>query len=164
VVGIAGGPEKCAYVVDELGFDACIDHKAHRDAAALTAALRQAAPDGIDGDFENVGGPVLDAVMAHMNDFGRIALCGMIAGYDDQPIPMAHPRLILTARLKVQGFIVSEHMNLWPDALHELGRRVAGGELKYRESVVHGLEAAPAALLGLLEGRNFGKQLVKLVP
>ena len=163
VVGIAGGPDKCAYVVDELGFDACIDYKQHRDVAALTAALRQAAPGGIDGNFENVGGTVLDAVMANMNDFGRIALCGMIAGYDDEPIPMAQPRLILTARLKVQGFIVSEHMNLWPEALKELGQRVASGQLKYRETIAQGLDAAPEAFLGLLKGRNFGKQLVKLV-
>jgi NADPH-dependent curcumin reductase CurA len=162
-VGIAGGPDKCAYVVDELGFDACVDHKAHRDVAALTAALRQAAPGGIDGNFENVGGIVLDAVMANMNDFGRIALCGMISGYDDEPIPMAQPRLILTARLKVQGFIVSEHMNLWPEALKDLGERVASGQLKYRETVAQGLQAAPEAFLGMLKGRNFGKQLVKLV-
>jgi NADPH-dependent curcumin reductase CurA len=163
VVGIAGGPDKCAYVVDQLGFDACIDHKQHRDAASLTAALKQAAPGGIDGNFENVGGMVLDAVMANMNDFGRIALCGMISGYNDEPIPLAQPRLILTARLKVQGFIVSEHMNLWPEALKELGQRVATGQLKYRETVAQGLEAAPTAFLGMLKGRNFGKQLVKLV-
>jgi len=163
VVGIAGGPDKCAYVVDELGFDACIDHRQHRDAASLTAALKDAAPGGIDGNFENVGGTVLDAVMANMNDFGRIALCGMISGYNDEPIPLAQPRLILTARLKLQGFIVSEHMNLWPDALKELGQRVASGQLRYRETIAQGLDAAPEAFLGMLKGRNFGKQLVKLV-
>ena len=163
VVGIAGGPEKCAYVVDELGFDACVDHKQHRDAAALAAALKQAAPGGIDGNFENVGGPVLDAVLANMNDFGRIALCGMIAGYDGRPLPITQPRLLLTARLKLQGFIVSEHPELWPAALHELGQRVASGELKYRESIAQGIERAPQAFLDLLQGKNFGKQLVKLV-
>jgi NADPH-dependent curcumin reductase CurA len=163
VVGIAGGADKCAYVVDELGFDACVDHKQHRDLASLTAALRQAAPNGIDGNFENVGGLVLDAVMATMNDFGRIALCGMISGYNGEPMPMAQPRLILTARLKLQGFIVSEHLNLWPEALKELGQRVASGQLKYRESIAQGLDNAPEAFLGLLKGRNFGKQLVKLV-
>ncbi|MFO1329788.1 MAG: NADP-dependent oxidoreductase [Rubrivivax sp.] len=163
VVGIAGGPDKCACVVDELGFDACIDHRAHADTASLAAALKQAAPQGIDGNFENVGGRVLDAILLHMNDFGRIALCGMISGYEDEPQPLANPRLILTARLKVQGFIVSEHMDLWPPALKELGEGVASGRLKYRETVAQGLENAPEAFLGMLKGRNFGKQLVKLV-
>ena len=163
VVGIAGGAEKCAYTVDELGFDACVDYKQHRDLASLSAALKAAAPKGIDGNFENVGGVVLDAVMANMNDFGRIALCGMISGYNGEPMPMAQPRLILTARLKVQGFIVSEHLNLWPDALKELGQRVASRQLKYRETIADGLANAPEAFLGLLKGRNFGKQLVKLI-
>jgi hypothetical protein len=124
VVGIAGGPEKCAYVTDELGFDACIDHKAQRDLKSLSQALKAACPDGIDGYFENVGGLILDAVMLRMNAFGRIALCGMIAGYNGEPIPMANPQLILVSRLKLQGFIVSEHMALWPQALKELGQRV----------------------------------------
>lgn len=162
-VGIAGGPEKCAYVTDELGFDACVDYKAHRDLRSLAQALKAACPDGIDGCFENVGGVVLDAVMLRMNAFGRIALCGMISGYDGQPIPMANPALILVSRLKLQGFIVSEHMPLWPAALGELGAMVAAGRLKYRESIAQGLASAPEAFLGLLKGRNFGKQLVKLV-
>ena len=162
-VGIAGGPEKCAYVTDELGFDACVDHKAHRDLRSLAQALKAACPDGVDGCFENVGGVVLDAVMLRMNAFGRIALCGMISGYDGQPIPMANPALILVSRLKLQGFIVSEHMPLWPAALGELGAMVAAGRLKYRESIAQGLASAPEAFLGLLRGRNFGKQLVKLV-
>ena len=162
-VGIAGGTEKCAYVVNELGFDACIDHRQHRDAASLGAALAAACPQGIDGDFENVGGIVLDAVMAQMNAFGRIALCGMIAGYEGGAMPLANPALILRSRLKVQGFIVSEHMGLWPQALSELGAAVATGKLKYRETIAQGIEAAPAAFLGLLRGANFGKQLVKLI-
>jgi NADPH-dependent curcumin reductase len=162
-VGIAGGPEKCAYVTDELGFDACIDHKAQRDLKSMSQALKAACPDGIDGYFENVGGLILDAVMLRMNAFGRIAFCGMISGYNGEPIPMANPQLILVSRLKLQGFIVSEHMALWPQALKELGQRVGAGELKYRESIAHGLAAAPEAFLGLLKGRNFGKQLVKLV-
>ena len=162
-VGIAGGAAKCAYVVDTLGFDACIDYKAHRDFDSLAAALDAAAPKGVDGDFENVGGTILDAVMSRMNAFGRIALCGMISGYDGQPIPMARPALLLTQRLKLQGFIVSEHMALWPEALKELGGLVSSGKLKYRESIAAGLENAPQAFLGLLKGRNFGKQLVKLV-
>jgi len=162
-VGIAGGAEKCTYVERELGFDACVDYRPHKDLASLGAALKEACPTGIDGCFENVGGMVLDAVIANMNDFGRIALCGMIAGYDGAPIPMANPSLILRSRLRIEGFIVGEHMEVWPEALKELGGLVASGKLKYRETVAQGLEAAPEAFLGLLKGRNFGKQLVKLV-
>jgi NADPH-dependent curcumin reductase CurA len=163
VVGLAGGADKCAYVSEELGFDACIDYRQHPDLKSMLKALKEAAPNGIDGHFENVGGLILDAVMLRMNAFGRIAFCGMIAGYNGEPIPMANPSLILVSRLKLQGFIVSEHMNLWPQALKELGTMVAAGQLKYRETVAEGLGAAPEAFLGLLKGRNFGKQLVKLV-
>jgi NADPH-dependent curcumin reductase len=162
-VGIAGGPDKCAYVVNELGFDACIDYKQHANAASLSAALKEACPKGIDGYFENVGGMVLDAVLPRMNNFGRIAVCGMIAGYDGAPLPLANPSLILISRLKIEGFIVSEHMEVWPAALAELGALVASGKLRPRESVAQGLEAAPEAFLGLLKGKNFGKQLVKLI-
>ena len=163
VVGIAGGPDKCKYALQELGFDACIDYKLYPDAASLSKALKVACPDGIDGYFESVGGMILDAVLSRMNAFGRIALCGMIAGYDGQPLPMTYPQLILTNRLKIQGFIVSEHMEIWPEALQELGKLVATGKLKPRESVAHGIAAAPAAFLGLLKGKNLGKQLVKLI-
>lgn len=163
VVGIAGGPEKCRFVVEELGFDACVDHRAHGDPASLVAALREACPQGIDGDFENVGGRVLDAVMLNANAFSRVALCGLIAGYGGEDIPMTNPRLILTNRMRIEGFIVSEHPEVWPQALQELGGLVAQGGLKYRESVAQGLEAAPGAFLGMLQGRNFGKQLVRLV-
>ncbi|WP_341911440.1 NADP-dependent oxidoreductase [Polaromonas sp. YR568] len=163
VVGIAGGAEKCKYAVEELGFDACIDYKQYKDAASLSKALKEACPNGIDGYFENVGGMILDAVLTRMNAFGRIALCGMIAGYDGQPLPMTYPQLILTNRLKIQGFIVSEHMEVWPEALKELGTLVATGKLKPRETIAQGIAAAPEAFLGLLKGKNFGKQLVKLV-
>ena len=162
-VGIAGGPEKCAYAVSELGFDACIDYKLHDDAASLSKAVKEHCPDGVDGYFENVGGMVLDAVLPRMNAFGCIALCGMIAGYDGRPMPLTNPALILTSRLKVQGFIVSEHMHVWPDALKELGTLVSTGKLTPRETVAQGLAAAPEAFLGLLKGQNFGKQLVKLI-
>ena len=162
-VGIAGGPEKCRYAVEELGFDACIDYKQHPDLKSLSKALKEACPDGIDGYFENVGGLILDAVMLRMNAFSRIAMCGMIAGYNGAPTPMTNPALILVNRMKVEGFIVSEHMNVWPEALKELGTLVATGKLKYRETVAPGLENAPEAFLGLLKGRNFGKQLVKLI-
>ena len=163
VVGIAGGPEKCKYAQDELHFDACIDYKLHQDAASLSKALKEACPDGIDGHFENVGGMVLDAVLSQMNAFGRIAVCGMIAGYDGKPVPITQPQLILLSRLKLQGFIVSEHPEVWPEALKELGMLVASGKLRPRETVAQGLEAAPEAFLGLLKGKNFGKQLVKLI-
>jgi NADPH-dependent curcumin reductase CurA len=162
-VGIAGGPDKCRYVTEELGFDACVDYKQHQDARSLSAALKEACPQGIDGYFENVGGMVMNAVMLRMNAHGRIALCGMIAGYDGEPIPMTYPQLLLTNRLKLEGFIVSEHMEVWPQALQELGTLVGTGKLRPRESVAEGLEAAPEAFLGMLKGRNFGKQLVKLV-
>jgi NADPH-dependent curcumin reductase CurA len=162
-VGTAGGAEKCRYVVDELGFDACIDYKAHRDPKSLYQALKDATPDGVDGCFENVGGPVLDATLARMNAFGRIALCGMISGYNGEPIPIQQPQLLLLSRLRIEGFIVSEHMEVWPEALKELGTMVATGKLKYRETIAEGIDAAPEAFIGLLKGRNFGKQLVKLV-
>ena len=162
-IGVAGGPEKCGYVVNELGFDACIDYKQHADSKSLYQALKAETPNGIDGHFENVGGAVLDAVLARLNDFGRIALCGMISGYDGKPIPLQNPSLILTSRLRVQGFIVSEHMEVWPEALTELGGATAAGRLKYRETIAEGIEAAPEAFLGLLKGKNFGKQLVKLI-
>jgi NADPH-dependent curcumin reductase CurA len=162
-VGIAGGPDKCAYVTQELGFDACVDYKQHKDLKSLHAALREVTPDGVDGYFENVGGMVLDAVMMRMNAFGRMAFCGMISGYNGEPIPMLNPQLILVSRLKLEGFIVSEHMSDWPEALKELGTMVATGKLKYRESIAQGLPSAPEAFLGLLKGRNFGKQLVQLV-
>jgi NADPH-dependent curcumin reductase CurA len=161
-VGIAGGADKCGYVTRELGFDACVDYKAHRDSKSLYQALKDATPDGVDGCFENVGGTVLDVTLARMNAFGRIALCGMISGYDGQPIPLQQPQLLLQSRLTIEGFIVSEHMDVWPEALKELATMVATGKLKYRETIADGIAAAPGAFLGLLKGRNFGKQLVKL--
>jgi NADPH-dependent curcumin reductase CurA len=162
VIGIAGGSEKCSYAVKEIGFDACVDYREHKDAASLSKAIREVAPDGIDGYFENVGGMVMDAVMLRMNAFGRIALCGMIAGYDGKPVPMSYPQLLLTNRMRLEGFIVSEHMDVWPEALGELGQLVGSGKFHPRESVAQGIESAPEAFLGLLKGRNFGKQLVKL--
>ena len=145
VVGIAGGKEKCDYVVKELGFDECIDYKEHADYISLSKALKLACPKGIDGHFENVGGMVLDAVMLRSNAFSRIAVCGMIAGYNGAPLPMHTPSLILINRMKIEGFIVSEHMEVWPEALQELGAMVGGGQLRPRESVAMGLAAAPEA-------------------
>lgn len=160
VIGIAGGAEKCAYVVEELGFDACVDHKA----GTLADDLAAAAPDGIDGLFENVGGPCFDAALPLMNAFGRIALCGLIAGYNGDPLAVRNMRFMLTSRLSLRGFIVTEHMDVWPQGLAELAPLVAAGDIKYRESVAQGLSAAPDAFIGLLGGQNFGKQLVKLIP
>ena len=164
VVGIAGGPDKCSYATSELGFDACIDYREHdNNTHSLAKALKAACPDGIDGHFENVGGHILDAVMLRANAFARIAVCGMIAGYDGAPLPMTNPALILVNRMKIEGFIVSEHMEVWPEALAELGGLVAAGKLRPRESMTDGLASAPEAFLGLLKGKNFGKQLVRLV-
>jgi NADPH-dependent curcumin reductase CurA len=163
VIGIAGGKEKCDYAVKEIGFDACIDYKQFKDAPSMSAAIKEAAPDGIDGYFENVGGISMDAVMLRMNAFSRIALCGLIAGYDGKPVPMSYPQLLLTNRMRLEGFIVSEHMDVWPQALGELGQLVGSGKFRPRESVAQGIESAPEAFLGLLKGRNFGKQLVKLI-
>jgi hypothetical protein len=158
-VGIAGGAEKCRYVVDELKFDGCVDYK-NQD---VGKRLEELCPQGIDGYFENVGGEILNAVLPRMNAHGRIALCGLIAAYDTEPVALKNPGWFLTSRLKLQGFIVSEHMQDWPQALKELGTGVASGKIRYRETVAQGLENAPVAFLGLLKGHNFGKQLVKLV-
>lgn len=163
-VGIAGGPEKCAYVVDELGFDACVDYKAAPDRGALERLLKDAAPHGVDGYFENVGGMVMNAVLSRLNPFARVAVCGLISGYDDADgaAPIENPGMFLVARFRMEGFIVSDHLPLWPEGLKELGTLVATGRLKFRETIADGLQSAPDAFIGLLKGRNFGKQLVRL--
>ena len=158
-VGIAGGAEKCRYVVEELGFDACVDYKAGQ----LWADLKAATPKGIDCLFENVGGEIFDLCLARMNAFGRVAVCGLISQYNGEPYGFKNIRSLLINRLKVQGFIVSERLDRWPVAHAELAALLAAGRLKYRETVAHGLRAAPAALIGLLKGENFGKQVVKLI-
>ena len=157
-VGIAGGKAKCDYVKGELGFDECVDYKS----TDFKEAFKAATPKGIDCVFENVGGMILDAELARMNAFGRIAVCGLIAGYSGQEVTIRNARSILVNRLKLEGFIVSEHLELWPQALAELGKLVVEGKLKYRESVAQGIESAPRAFLGLLKGENFGKQLVRM--
>ena len=159
-VGIAGGKAKCDYVVNELKFDACIDYKAGN----LEAAIAAACPQGVDVYFDNVGGPVLDAVLTQMNAFSRIALCGQISGYNNpDALTVRNFRSFLVNRIQLRGFICSDHMDLWRPALKELGMLVHEGKLKYRESIAQGLENAPAAFIGLLNGQNFGKQLVKLI-
>lgn len=158
-VGIAGGAEKCRCVVDELGFDACVDYKAGN----LWKDIKAATPDGIDCLFENVGGEIFDTLLGRMNAFSRIALCGLISQYNSEPYPMKNIGSVLVSRIKMQGFIVSEHMERWPVALQELRQGVATGKIKYRETVAQGLVNAPQAFIGLLKGANLGKQLVKLI-
>ena len=157
-VGIAGGADKCRYVVDELGFDACIDYKAGN----LRGDLKEATPKGIDCVFENVGGEIFDTLLGRMNPFSRIAVCGLISQYNSAPYPMQNIGSVLINRIKMQGFIVSDDLTRWPPALKEIAGHVAAGRIKYRESVANGLANAPSAFISLLKGGNFGKQLVKL--
>jgi NADPH-dependent curcumin reductase CurA len=158
-IGIAGGADKCRYVTEELGFDACIDYKAGN----LRGDLKAVAPAGIDCLFENVGGEIFDTLLTQMKPFSRIALCGLISQYNSAPWPMQNISAVLINRIKLQGFIVSDDLGRWPQALKELAGHVATGRIKFRESVADGLAAAPAALISLFKGGNFGKQLVKLV-
>jgi NADPH-dependent curcumin reductase CurA len=157
-VGVAGGPAKCAHVVGDLGFDACVDYRA----PDFREALKAACPSGVDFVFENVGGPVLDAALARMNPFGRVALCGLVAGYQGGEIPIRGVRLLLVNRVRLQGFIVSDHLDLWPQAIRELAGLLASGKLRYRETVADGIESAPRAFVGMLRGENLGKQLVRV--
>jgi NADPH-dependent curcumin reductase CurA len=159
VVGVAGGAEKCSFVVQELGFDACIDHRSGDWQKALAAAT----PKGIDVYFENVGGPLLDAVLLRCNPFARIPLCGMVSQYNAvERYGVQNLMMAVGMRIRLQGFIVSDNMARWPEALKELAQGVRDGKIKYRESVTEGLENAPRAFIGLLKGENFGKQLVKI--
>lgn len=165
VIGVAGGAEKCAYAVETLGCDACLDHRAAPDAAALSAGIAAAAPQGVDIYFENVGGKTLEAVLPTLNDHGRIVLCGMIAWYSGAAEALPAPalwRAILVKRLRVQGMIVFDHADRFPAFLTEVGPLARDGAIVWRESVAEGLEAAPQAFIALLQGGNFGKQLVRV--
>jgi NADPH-dependent curcumin reductase len=158
-VGIAGGREKCDYVTRELGFDACVDYKAGN----LPRDLKEACPKGVDVYFENVGGEMLDTLLRNMNVFSRIIVCGLIAEYSvTQPYGLKMIRSVLVNRIKMQGMIVFDWKDRYGEAIKALGGYQAQGKLKYRESVVEGLENAPRGLIGLLKGKNFGKQLVRL--
>jgi hypothetical protein len=158
-VGVAGSPDKCAYVVKELGFDACVSYRS----SDLAAALKDACPDGIDVYFDNVGGEVLAAVLRHVNPFARIPLCGLISQYNATALPPG-PNLgpVLVNRVTIRGFIVSDHVDRLPDFLGDVGGWLREGRLRYREDVVEGLERAPEAFIGLLRGRNTGKMLVRI--
>ncbi len=165
IVGIAGGEEKCRYCVDDLGCDESIDYrKFNKDKDAIGAALTAVCPDGIDGYFDNVGGWISDAVYPQTNPFGRIAICGMISEYNLTKPEMAprHTRQILTNRLRVTGFIVTDFWIRWHEGLEVMARWIKQGRIKYREDVIEGIENAPKALLKLFRSENFGKQLVKL--
>jgi NADPH-dependent curcumin reductase CurA len=158
-VGIAGGPEKCAYAKEELGYDVCVDHKSADFAAEMKAAL----PDGVDGLFENVGGVPFQSCMRRLNTFARVAICGLIASYEGAPTTMENVGQLLITRSKIEGFIVADHMAHWPQALAEIAQHVAAGRIRYRETIAQGLEKTPEALIDVLKGRNFGKQLVKII-
>ena len=158
-VGIAGGREKCDYVKNELGFDACLDYKA----GALREPMKEACPKGIDVYFDNVGGEIFDLALTRMNLFGRIVVCGTISDYNStEPYRVRNMRAVLVNRLRLQGMIVYDWKDRYGEALKALGGYFAEGKLKYRESIVQGLENAPRGLIDLLNGKNFGKQLVKL--
>ena len=159
VVGIAGGKTKCGYVVKDLGFDACVDYKAGN----LLADLREHCPKGVDVNFENVGGMVLDTVLRVMNLRSRIVVCGLIAEYSaTEPYGYKMLRSVLVNRIKMQGMIVFDWKDRYGEALKGLSGYLTEGKLKYRESIVDGIDNAPKGLIALLKGDNFGKQLVKL--
>jgi NADPH-dependent curcumin reductase CurA len=159
-VGIAGGPDKCRYVVEELGLDACVDYKAGR----LCEDLSQATPKGIDIYFDNVGGEITDTVLRRLNPFARIPLCGLVSQYNaTEPYAMKNAASLLTNRVRLRGFIVTDHLPRWPAALADLAQWLSEGKIKYRETVAEGLRNAPSAFIGMLSGKNFGKQLVKLI-
>jgi NADPH-dependent curcumin reductase CurA len=164
-VGIAGGKEKCDYVKRELGFDECLDHRDPK----LGSKLKDACPNGIDVYFENVGGAVFEAVFPLLNAFARIPVCGLIAEYNDTEASVPKwasslMRTVLTKRLTIRGFIVSDFASRHADFLRDMSQWVREGKLKYREFVTEGLDSAPAAFIGLLKGANFGKQLVRVGP
>ena len=165
VVGIAGGAEKCAHVVDTLGFDACVDYKAD----GFPDALKEATPEGIDIYFENVGGAVFDAVLPRLNTNARVPVCGLISQYNATRLPDGPDRLslltrtILTKRMTLRGFIVFDDFgHLYPEFARQMGDWVKAGKIKYREEMIEGLEKAPEAFIGLLRGDAFGKRVIKL--
>ncbi len=162
VVGIAGGAEKCRRLVEEFGFDAAVDYKG-KDLAQLTAALAEACPDGVDVYFDNVGGVVLDAALSRMNWQGRIAVCGMISGYDGADAPQMQNLFMIVAKvLDVRGFLMFMYEDRFPQAIAELSGWIAEGKLNYRDEIFDGLEQAIPTFMRLFDGSNQGKTMVKL--
>jgi len=159
VVGVAGSERKCDWLTDDLGFDAAVNY---READDLGAALADACPDGVDGYFDNVGGPVTDAVFSLLNVRASVAVCGQISQYNATEQPTGPRKLgqVLQKRATVEGFLVGDYEDRWGEALTRLGAFIEAGDLSYRESVVDGFENAPEAFLGLFDGENIGKQLV----
>ncbi|MDM7489864.1 NADP-dependent oxidoreductase [Rhodococcus indonesiensis] len=158
-IGIAGGPEKCRYVREELGFDECLDHRAPDFLEQLAAAT----PDYVDVLFENVGGPIFDAVLTRINDHARIALCGNVSQYNaDEPYGITGMRYLLVHRVSMFAFVIADHREYWPGAIAEIGQWVREGKVRYREDIAPGLHNAPKAFIEMLTGRNFGKQLVEV--
>ncbi|MCF3627742.1 NADP-dependent oxidoreductase [Thalassospiraceae bacterium LMO-SO8] len=159
-VGIAGGPDKCKLVVDEFGFDACVDYKA----PDLAGQLKAAAPDGVDVYFDNVGGEILETVMGQCNRLARIPVCGVLARYNETGAAHGNRNmhLFFDKSLKMEGFVLNAHKAIWPQARAELEAMVADGRMRYRETIAQGIETAPEAFIGMLQGKNVGKQLVKL--
>ena len=168
VIGIAGGADKCKIAVDTFGFDACIDHRENATAKEMQAVLAEHCPDGVDIYFENVGGPSLGGVLPLMNLHGRIIVCGMIAWYsgatdETGSMPLQKLwRMALVKRLTIQGLLQTDHVSRFGEFLKEVGPKVASGEIAYIEDVAEGLENAPTAFMGLLKGKNRGKQIVKI--
>ncbi len=167
VIGVAGSDQKCAYVTKELGYDACINHRSVSSVGEFREMISSYCPEGIDIYFENVAGITLEAVLPHMNNFGRIAVCGMISWYSGQGIQdaLAFPkfwRTVLVKRLRVTGFIIFDHQGSFPEFQKEVAPLVERGEIKYKEDIRKGLESAPESFLQLLNGGNFGKMLVQL--
>ena len=165
VVGIAGGPDKCAYAVDALGFDACIDH----NAIDFDARLREASPQGIDVYFESVGGKVLDAVLPLLNPYARIPVCGLVSQYNATQLPDGPDRMnwllsqVLSKKILIQGFIIFDSFgHLYPEFAKAMKSWIEDGKIQYREDIVDGLEAAPAAFVGMLKGENFGKRVIRV--
>lgn len=159
-VGIAGGPDKCKLVTEEFGFDACIDYKGDD----LSAQLAKAAPDGVDVYFDNVGGEILETVMGQCNRLARIPVCGVLAQYNEtgEAYGNKNMHLFFDKSLRMEGFVLNAHVDIWPTARAELEAMIADGRMKYRETIAEGLASAPEAFIGMLEGKNLGKQLVKL--
>lgn len=158
-VGIAGGASKCALVKEEFGFDDCIDYKS----PTFSGDLARAVPEGVDVYFDNVGGPILDAVLPRLNNFARIPLCGLVSQYNaTEPYGVKHLREVFNRRVTLRGFVLSDHKDLWPAATEALAGAHAAGRLKYRETITDGLENAPQAFIDMLGGSNIGKQLVRL--